>query len=65
MACSRNDRQPVTDLLGPTGSLAHARSLFDAQDTRARLWDAQCYESLQLPAQLTFSNTDPRFYESQ
>lgn len=27
-------------------------------------WDAACYESELLPAQLTFARTDPRFYQS-
>jgi hypothetical protein len=61
-----NPLQPVTELvpLDPDLWLMRDR-MFDAEGHEVHdFWASTCYETQLLPAQLTFSQTDPRFYQS-
>jgi hypothetical protein len=58
--------KPVTELARSDPDLWLLRDrMFDATGHETHnFWDAVCYESELLPAQLTFSRQDPRFYQS-
>jgi len=62
----QNNGQPVTDLLATDPDLWLMRDrLFDDVGHEVHdFWDAKCYTSLQLPAQITLSPSDPRFFQS-